>query len=125
MKTRNVADILKSIQESLKKVKLPWTATENYPFYIDVRKPRESLSKHDSERLTYWDIYDGEYMLKCVNEMPKILKYIKSLERKLKEYESISAKYQSSIIVEYSDCTVHNCSSQTCMIAGRKCGSWM
>jgi hypothetical protein len=41
----------------------PWKAGGNYPFYVDLRKPADSLSKHDSERPTYWRYQDGLFVL--------------------------------------------------------------
>lgn len=34
----------------------------NAPFYVDVRKPSPSLSKHDEERPTYWRYEDGVFV---------------------------------------------------------------
>lgn len=107
---------LEAIEEKLKKVALPWYGTSNYPFYVDVRKPRESLSKHDYKRPTYWHQDDGEYLFYCVNVMPDILKYVRKLEDELKELKKPE--------VVWKDCAVHGCSSQTCAIAGRSCNSW-
>ncbi len=36
--------------------------SSNYPFYVDVRKPARSLSKHDSDRPTYWRHQDGLFV---------------------------------------------------------------
>lgn len=118
MENRKIEDTLKYIKERLEKVQLPWTATGNYPFYVDVRKPRESLSKHDYERPSYWQVDDASYMLYCVNEMPAILEYIKDLESRLKTKESEKE-------VKFGHCAIHNSSSQTCMIAQRQCDSWL
>lgn len=79
-----IQQTIRLIEKSLKKVKLPWYGTSNYPFYVDIRKPRESLSKHDYKMPSYWQHDDGEYLLFCVNEMPKILEYIKDLEARIK-----------------------------------------
>ena len=76
-----IKETIKSLEEYLKKVELPWTASANVPFYVNMKKPRPSMSKHDSRCPTYWDYYDGCYALMCANEMPKILEYIKELER--------------------------------------------
>ena len=72
---------LKRLEEMSKKVVLPWIATGNIPFYVDVRKPRPSDSKHDDKVSTYWKMEDGEYMLLCTNWMPEILEYIRKLEK--------------------------------------------
>jgi hypothetical protein len=39
----------------------PWSG--NYPFYVMVKKPAPSLSKHDHERGDFWRYQDGEYVL--------------------------------------------------------------
>lgn len=71
---------LEYIENLLKKVQLPWEGYSNIPFYVEVKKPRPSMSKHDS-RPTYWDYDDGEYLYACVNWMPDILKYIEDLKK--------------------------------------------
>ncbi len=55
----------------------------NHPFDVELKKPRESLSKHTEVRPTSWHCDDANYLLLCVNEMPKILEYIEKLEVKL------------------------------------------
>jgi len=39
-----------------------WEFSGNYPFYVDVRKPASSLSKHDDKRPTYWRFQDGLFV---------------------------------------------------------------
>lgn len=83
----DIQKTIEKLEESLKKVTLPFTGSENYPFYVSLDKPRPSLSKHDGKCANYWHIDDGYYMLRCVNEMPKILEYIRQLENQVKEKE--------------------------------------
>lgn len=49
----------------------PWTC--NYPFYVDVKKPAPSLSKHDHDRPTYWKIEDAIFVLEF---NPKVVVYL-------------------------------------------------
>ncbi len=44
-----------------------WEASSNEPFYIDLRKPAPSLSKHDDIRPTYWLPQDAKFVLWCAN----------------------------------------------------------
>ena len=66
---------------------LPWEWSANYPFYVDVSKPRPSLSKHDydNRRPTYWHSDDGYYMSAAVHSVPKLIAEIKRLEGLLNE----------------------------------------
>jgi len=86
-----INNTLKYLEDCLKKVELPWYATSNVPFYVDIKKPRPSLSKHDV-RPTYWEYNDGCYMMSAVNEMPRILKYIRKLQRELRNYERYAGR---------------------------------
>lgn len=113
----SMEDRISQLEESFKKVVLPWVGISNYPFYVDIRKPRASHSKHDSDQPTYWNQDDGEYLLRCVNEMPEILQYIRDLERQLKNLKNQ--------IVAWKDCVIHQCSSEICAVVGRKCNSWL
>lgn len=66
---------------------LPWkNSSGNIPFYIDLVKPRSSLSKHDSKRPTYWHYDDAAYVLACIHEMPLLLTYIEELESKISTF---------------------------------------
>ena len=65
-----------------------YEAYGNYPFYIDLRKPVPSLSKHDSKSDTFWPYHDGAFVLLCKNGGVQFL--LDEIER-LKEIE---AKYK-------------------------------
>ena len=84
---KDIQESIKNLKELLKKIEpLPWSgSSSNIPFYVDVKKPRESLSKHDSERPTYWNYHDGIYLLTAAHEVPNLLKYIEELEQKINE----------------------------------------
>lgn len=61
----------------------PWTG--NYPFYVDVRKPGPSLSKHDHTRPTYWSYADASFVLHFNPEtVMMLLNRIEELENKEK-----------------------------------------
>ena len=79
----DIKETLKRIEGMLANVKLPFTGTANIPFYVQLEKPRPSMSKHDSKRPDYWDMDDGYYILACANYMPEILAHIKDLEEQL------------------------------------------
>ena len=49
------------------KTQSTWTASGNLPFYAELDKPAPSLSKHDSERPTYWRVQDVEFVLAMAN----------------------------------------------------------
>lgn len=40
-----------------------WTMNANLPFYVVMKKPRPSLSKHDDEQPMYWHCDDAYYLL--------------------------------------------------------------
>lgn len=46
----------------------------NAPFYIDLQKPRPSLSKHDVDKSTYWNYNDANYIVACVKYVEDQLK---------------------------------------------------
>ena len=57
----------------------PWTG--NYPFYVDVKKPSQSLSKHDDTRPTYWNWNDAVFVLEFNPEVVlQLLDRIEELE---------------------------------------------
>jgi hypothetical protein len=58
----------------------PWEFGGNVPFYVDVRKPRPSLSKHDDARPSYWHYDDGLYVSAAIHSVPKLIEEIKRLE---------------------------------------------
>ena len=61
----------------------PWAG--NYPFYVDVRKPSPSLSKHDDTRPTYWRYDDAVFVLQFNPETAiMLLNRIQELENKEK-----------------------------------------
>lgn len=72
--------VIRRIEERMAKVELPWVFSSNEPFDVTVLKPRHSLSKHTSDRQSSWHCDDGYYLAICVNEMPRLLKYIHRLE---------------------------------------------
>ena len=55
----------------------------NYPFYVDVRKPAPSLSKHDNDRPTYWRMEDALFVLECNPKM--VLKLLADIEYWMKD----------------------------------------
>ena len=79
--------------EKIIKAKTPttWYGTMNYPFYVSLMKPAPSLSKHDSERPTFWKMQDAEFVLAManggaeylLNEVKRLQAYI--AERALKD----------------------------------------
>jgi hypothetical protein len=62
-----------------------WTAEGDYPFYVSLKKPAASLSKHDDTRPTYWPYHDGVFVLMCRNGGVQFL--LDEIER-LKEIEA-------------------------------------
>ena len=82
----NIEKIIINLKSLLTKAApLPWTSGGNIPFYVDLKKPRPSMSKHDHKRPTYWDYNDGAYLLYAVNSVPTLISYIESLEKELSE----------------------------------------
>lgn len=80
-------DTMKKIKQLLNKIQpLPWHFQGNTPFDVQVKKPRESLSKHTERNPNSWHYDDGEYLALCVNEMPNLLKYVEDLEKELAYY---------------------------------------
>jgi hypothetical protein len=72
---------LESIKEySDKATPGPWTASGNIPFYVDLVKPAQSLSKHDLDRPTYWRYEDGEFVLNARMDIPRLLEHIVEME---------------------------------------------
>jgi hypothetical protein len=62
----------------------PWMG--NCPFYVIVKKPAPSLSKHDDERPTYWPYNDGKFVLTFNPQA--VLELLDEIER-LKEIEAV------------------------------------
>lgn len=58
----------------------PWTAAGNLPFYVDLRKPAPSLSKHDKECPTYWKVADAEFVLMARSVVPELIAEIERLK---------------------------------------------
>lgn len=79
---------IREIQERLNKVLPTWTAFGgNIPFYVDVQKPRPSLSKHDNERPTYWHYDDGAFVAAAPYDMQFLLEILESQEVKIEELQ--------------------------------------
>lgn len=61
-----------------------WTMGANLPFYVVMKKPRPSLSKHDDEQPTYWHCDDAYYVLTAAEYAgvmsTKILKALEELK---------------------------------------------
>jgi hypothetical protein len=80
----------------------------NYPFYVDVKKPAPSLSKHDSERPTYWRMEDALFVLNfhpgkvlelldCIEELEKNAnKNAKSCNLLAEEIDKLRIKLKSN-----------------------------
>lgn len=64
--------ILREIAE--KAWKEPVTFDSNVPFYVQVKKPRSSMSKHDDKRPEYWHYDDGVFV--AVFQPKKVLEML-------------------------------------------------
>lgn len=73
---------IEGLEKLLSKVELPWPFSGNIPFDIQVKRPRNSLSKHSSKNPCSWHYDDGQYLATAVHEVPKLIAYIKFLETK-------------------------------------------
>jgi hypothetical protein len=74
----------KKLQEAIEKFKelmgkvdtSHWEFGANIPFYVDMKKPRPSLSKHDRNSPTYWHYDDGSFVAMAIYLAPKLIEYI-------------------------------------------------
>lgn len=82
---KNIKETIKTIKELRAKVTLPWLFPGNYPFDIQVKKPRESLSQHTERMPTSWHWDDGAYLVMCVNEMENLIAAYEELEKENEE----------------------------------------
>jgi hypothetical protein len=77
---QEILEIIKAFEERMKKIHpLPWEFSGNIPFDVQVRKPRESLSKHTDTNPCSWHYDDGCYVAMAVNHVPKLIEEIKRL----------------------------------------------
>lgn len=81
----------------------PWTASGNYPFYVDLEKPASSLSKHDNKRPTYWRYQDGIFVLASRDAMPKLLHMLNSVIKNLqaeieRDYPNLDVNQKKSLL---------------------------
>lgn len=76
MTLKEKIDHLKQLKD---KVTLPFSMSANIPFYVDMRKPRPSLSKHDLKNPTYWHYDDAVYLLACAHLVPELLEELEKL----------------------------------------------
>ena len=53
-----------------------WEFNADIPFYVDMKKPRPSLSEHDDKHPTYWHYDDGSFVAMCLYLTPKLIEYI-------------------------------------------------
>lgn len=52
----------------------PWGPYRaNLPFYVEVEKPAQSLSKHDDTRPTYWKVEDGVFVVHALEDVKFLL----------------------------------------------------
>ena len=99
-------DTINKIKQKLTKIHpLPWYFQGNIPFDIEIKKPRESLSKHTEKNPNSWHYDDGEYLALCVNEMPNLLKYIEELEIIIERQDKVLALIPCS----NPRCITHGC----------------
>lgn len=80
-----------------------WTGEGNEPFSITLRKPAPSLSKHDSDRPTYWRCQDAMFVLVMKNvgtqflldEIKKLQETVVQLEVKIETLldETVTTRY--------------------------------
>jgi hypothetical protein len=84
---KEIKELIEEFKKDLTKIEPleNWTASSNYPFDIQIKKPRHSLSKHTDTRPTSWEYNDGVYMLRAVHSIPKL---IAEIERLSNEKES-------------------------------------
>lgn len=79
----------------------PMEFNANVPFYVEVKKPRPSNSKHDDKRPTYWNYDDGLYIAAT---QPKVilelLDYIDTLEQ---DFENSLQQTNYSLNVMFDD----------------------
>ncbi len=54
-----------------------WEFFANYPFYVQVKKPASSLSKHDDTRSDLWRVEDGELLALAVHQIGKLEKALR------------------------------------------------
>ena len=77
---KDINKIIEQLETLLAKAHpLPWLWHANVPFYVEVRKPRESLSKHNDGHPTYWHYDDGAYAAAAIHAAPKLIAEIKRL----------------------------------------------
>jgi hypothetical protein len=79
---------IKTLEFAKKATNRPWTGNENYPFNASIDKPAPSMSKHDSDRPSYWRCDDVYFALHAINNIEELAEAYLKLEKensKLKE----------------------------------------
>lgn len=69
------------LKKLISKVELPWSFDANVPFYVDVKRPRDSLSKHNDKCVTLWHYNDGLYLAMAVNSIRPLIEEIERLRK--------------------------------------------
>lgn len=60
-----------------------FTGTSNVPFYVHLKRPRQSLSKHDSEKyddINFLHYDDGIFIANAKDDVLKLISEIESLK---------------------------------------------
>ena len=88
MEKNELYSVINKIKELLPKIHpLPWYHSANIPFYVSLEKPRTSLSKHDSDRPSYWHYDDGIYAAYAMNVVPALIEEIERLNTLLEQHQ--------------------------------------
>ncbi|NDE91577.1 MAG: hypothetical protein EB059_10685 [Alphaproteobacteria bacterium] len=81
---KELKQAIETFKELMQKVDTStWSFSANAPFYIDIQKPRASLSKHDDKCPTYWHYDDGRFVAAAIYLAPALIKYLEKQNKKV------------------------------------------
>jgi len=83
-------DELIEIETRVNKAADGWTGSSNYPFYTDLKRPRQSLGKHDSDKyddIRFLHVDDAALIVTAKRDILFLLDHMKELEKELHSYK--------------------------------------
>ncbi len=82
--------LIEKIKDRAEKASDGWTGSSNYPFYTDLKRPRMSLGKHDSDKyddIRFLHVDDAALIVTAKRDILFLLDHMKELEKELHSYK--------------------------------------
>lgn len=82
--------IIEQIKDRAEKAADGWSGSSNYPFYTDLKRPRQSLGKRDSDKyddIRFLHVDDAALIVTAKQDILFLLDHTQKLEKELHSYK--------------------------------------